>query len=289
MCPLLGNVSVPLLAAFPGAGRFSLIPAACAAPLLIAVVKDLLVYITVLGRRSSSSPSETGRLWQDLPPPCPRHRSCWRAGAGKTAWAAGFCLCHPGLGGRCWRCSSIPIRWTGPIVVFQPQCHPPAMPIVLARLFRGALALIALAGLYGRWRRASKAWPEYAAGFKKLRQQFSRCRRLFLPHVPAFGSAGLAICRHRQSGGLDCRPRSWRSALRQIFFHPHISTRTSSTPIAVPMAEARMAQVHRPFAAKLWRAFFLCTGASDGLRPSSLQLLGGIWICQTVPAVLVGL
>ena len=144
-----------------------------------------------------------------------------------------------------------------------------------------ALALIALLGFMAV-AAGVKAMPEYAGGLRKLRQQFRGAGA-----VPAHVSRlvrgrGLRRHRHRRAGA----GRDHVDRLRQSL-HPQHLSRNSSRPDCTPAdAKPQVAKIVA-FVAKLGALFFVL--ALQSSYAIQLQLLGGIWICQTVPAVLLAL
>jgi SSS family solute:Na+ symporter len=142
-----------------------------------------------------------------------------------------------------------------------------------------ALALIALLG-YMAVAAGVKAMPEYTAGFKSFGNNFA-VPALFLHMFPAWFSglafAAIAI------GAL--MPASIMAIACGNLFTRNIFKEFLS-PNCTPQAEARTAK-WAAFAAKLGALFFVLE--LQTAYAIQLQLLGGIWICQTVPAVLLAL
>jgi SSS family solute:Na+ symporter len=142
-----------------------------------------------------------------------------------------------------------------------------------------ALAMIALLG-YMAVAAGVKAMPEYAAGFERFGNNFA-VPALFLHMLPAW-FAGLAFAAIA-IGALV--PASVMAIACGNLFTRNIY-KDFINPNCAPRTEARVAKLIA-FAAKLGALFFVLE-----LRTSyaiQLQLLGGIWICQTLPSVLLAL
>jgi len=141
------------------------------------------------------------------------------------------------------------------------------------------LALIALLG-YMAYAAGVKDMPEYAAGFKSFGNNFA-VPALFLHMFPAW-FAGLAFAAIA-IGAL--MPASIMAIACGNLFTRNIY-KDLINPNCTPQAEARMAKLFA-FVAKLGALFFVLE--LQTAYAIQLQLLGGIWICQTVPAVLLAL
>ena len=142
-----------------------------------------------------------------------------------------------------------------------------------------ALALIALLG-YMAVAAGVDRMPEYAAGFAAYKANFA-VPALFLHMFPAwfagFAFAAIAI------GAL--MPASIMAIACGNLFTRNIF-KEYLAPDCTPQAEARTAKLVA-FLVKLGALFFILALKTD--YAIQLQLLGGIWICQTLPAVLLGL
>ena len=143
-----------------------------------------------------------------------------------------------------------------------------------------ALALIALLG-YMAVAAGVKAMPEYAAGFESFGNNFA-VPALFLHMFPRLvRGRGLRRHRHRRAGaGLDHGDR-----LRQSF-HPQYLQGIHRARL-----HARRRKRASPSWSPLSPSWGRCSSCWNCRRSYAiqLQLLGGIWICQTVPAVLLAL
>ena len=126
-----------------------------------------------------------------------------------------------------------------------------------------------------------KTMPEYAAGFDSFGNNFA-VPALFLHMFPGL-VRGRRLCRHRHrraGAGLDHGDR-----LRQSF-HPQYLQGLHRARLHAAAPKRRIAKLVA-FVAKLGALFFVLELQTT--YAIQLQLLGGIWICQTVPAVLLAL
>jgi solute:Na+ symporter, SSS family len=270
--PLLGTVSAPLLAAFAVLAAFTY-TSGLRGTALIAVVKDLLVYITVLAA-IIIIPSELGgydKVFAAMPakqlllPPAP---------AGSLG--AGFAYVTLALGSLL-ALFLYPHSVTG--LLSSSSRHVIRRNAMILPAYSVALALIALLG-YMAVASGVKAMPEYAAGFKSFGNNFA-VPALFLHMFPAWFSglafAAIAIGALMPASimAIACGNLFTRNIFKE-FLAPNCS----------PQAEARTAKL-AAFAAKLGALFFVLE--LQTAYAIQLQLLGGIWICQTVPSVLLAL
>ncbi|HEY0267580.1 MAG TPA: sodium:solute symporter, partial [Rhizomicrobium sp.] len=142
-----------------------------------------------------------------------------------------------------------------------------------------ALALIALLG-YMAVASGVKAMPEYAAGFKSFGNNFA-VPALFLHMFPhwfaglAFAAIAIGALMPASIMAIACGNLFTRNIFKEFL-----------APDCTPQAEARTAKLVA-FVAKLGALFFVLE--LQTAYAIQLQLLGGIWICQTVPAVLLAL
>ena len=142
-----------------------------------------------------------------------------------------------------------------------------------------ALALIALLG-YMAVAANVKAMPEFAAGFKAFGNNFA-VPALFLHMFPAwfagvaFAAIAIGALMPASIMAIACGNLFTRNIFKEYL-----------APDCTPKTEARVAKLVA-FAAKLGALFFVLE--LQTAYAIQLQLLGGIWICQTVPSVLVGL
>ncbi len=270
--PGLGHVSLPLLAAFCVLAAFTY-TSGLRGTALIAVVKDLLVYITVLAA-IIIIPSELGgydKVFHAVPPaqlllpPTPDH-----------SLGAGFAYVTLALGSLL-ALFLYPHSVTG--LLSSSSRHVIRRNAMILPAYSVALALIGLLG-YMAVAAGVKAMPEYAAGFKNFGNNFA-VPALFLHMFPAW-FAGLAFAAIA-IGAL--MPASIMAIACGNLFTRNIY-KEFIAPDCTPQREARMAKFVA-FAAKLGALFFVLE--LQTAYAIQLQLLGGIWICQTVPAVLLAL
>ena len=150
---------------------------------------------------------------------------------------------------------------------------------IILPIYSFALALIALLGFMAV-AAGVKAMPEYAAGFDRFGNNFA-VPALFLHMFPdwfagvAFAAIGVGALVPAAIMSIACGNLFTRNIYRDFI-----------APDCTPQTEARVAKLVA-FIAKLGALFFVLALKSS--YAIELQLLGGIWICQTVPAVLVAL
>jgi SSS family solute:Na+ symporter len=270
--PLLGTVSVPLIAAFIVLAVFTY-TSGLRGTALIAVVKDILVYITVLAA-IIIIPAQLGgygKMFAAVPPaqlllpPAPDHSL--GAGFGYVTLALGSLLAL----------FLYPHSVTG--ILSSSSRHVIRRNAIVLPAYSIALALIALLGFMAI-AAGVKAMPEYAEGFKAFGNNFA-VPALFLHSFPAwfagFAFAAIAI------GAL--MPASIMAIACGNLFTRNIF-KEYLAPNCQPQTEAKVAKLVA-FLAKLGALFFVLEMQTS--YAIQLQLLGGIWICQTLPAVLIGL
>ena len=142
-----------------------------------------------------------------------------------------------------------------------------------------ALALIAMMGFMAV-AAGVKAMPAFAPGFAKFGNNFA-VPALFLTVFPnwfagvAFAAIGVGALVPAAIMSIACGNLFARNIYRDFFVSD-----------CSPEAEARAAKLVS-FLAKLGALFFVLALKSS--YAIELQLLGGIWICQTVPAVFLAL
>ena len=150
---------------------------------------------------------------------------------------------------------------------------------IILPIYSFALALIALLGFMAV-AAGVKAMPAYAGGFGRFGNNFA-VPALFLSMFPnwfagvAFAAIGVGALVPAAIMSIACGNLFTRNIYRDFI-----------APDCTPEAEARVAKIVA-FIAKLGALFFVLALKSS--YAIELQLLGGIWICQTVPAVLVAL
>jgi SSS family solute:Na+ symporter len=270
--PLLGTVSVPLILAFIVLAAFTY-TSGLRGTALIAVVKDLLVYITVLAA-IIIIPTELGgygKIFAAVPakqlllPPTPQ--GSLGAGFAYVTLAVGSLLAL----------FLYPHSVTG--LLSSSSRHVIRRNAMVLPAYSVALAFIALLG-YMALASGVKAMPEYAAGFKSFGNNFA-VPALFLHMFPgwfaglAFAAIAIGALMPASIMAIACGNLFTRNIFKEFI-----------APDCKPETEARMAKFVA-FAAKLGALFFVLELQTT--YAIQLQLLGGIWICQTVPAVLLAL
>ena len=150
---------------------------------------------------------------------------------------------------------------------------------ILLPAYSLALALLALLG-YMAVAAGIKAMPEYAAGFKAFGNNFA-IPALFLHAFPAWfvGLAFAAIAIGALVPASIMAIASGNLFTRNIykqFINPHCTDRQEGRA-------AKLASLTVKLGALVFVLMFPTSAAIQ------LQLLGGVWICQTLPAVLVSL
>ena len=270
--PLLGSVSVPLIAAFCVLAAFTY-TSGLRGTALIAVVKDLLVYITVLAA-IIIIPAQLGgyaKIFAAVPakqlllPPAP-----------EGSLGAGFAYMSLAVGSLL-ALFLYPHSVTG--LLSSSSRHVIRRNAIVLPAYSVALALIALLG-YMAIASGVKEMPEYAAGFKSFGNNFA-VPALFLHMFPgwfagfAFAAIAIGALMPASIMAIACGNMFTRNIFKDFI-----------APDCTPQTEAKVAKLVA-FAAKLGALFFVLEMQTT--YAIQLQLLGGIWICQTVPAVLLGL
>ena len=270
--PLLGTVSLPLLAAFALLSAYTY-TSGLRGTALVAVVKDLLIYITVLAA-VIVIPAELGGYGKIFAAVDPKALILGRGTP--TNLGPGFAYVSLAIGSTL-ALFMYPHAITGLLsssgrrVVKRNAMLLPAYSI--------ALALIALLG-FAAAAAHLKTNPAYAAGFASFGNNFA-VPALFLQMFPpwfagiAFAAIAIGALVPASMMSIACGNLFTRNIYRD-FLKPHCS----------PAEEARTAKLVA-FLTKLGALLFVL-----GLKTSyaiELQLLGGIWIGQTVPAVLLAL
>jgi len=270
--PLLGTISVPLLAAFVVLAAFTY-TSGLRGTALIAVVKDILVYITVLAA-IIIIPSELGgygKMFAAVPakqlllPPAP---------AGSLG--AGFAYVTLALGSLL-ALFLYPHSVTG--LLSSSSRHVIRRNAMVLPAYSVALALIALLGFMALAAGVT-TMPEYAQGFKSFGNNFA-VPALFLHMFPgwfagfAFAAIAIGALMPASIMAIACGNLFTRNIFKEFI-----------APDCKPQTEAKVAKIVA-FLAKLGALFFVLELQTT--YAIQLQLLGGIWICQTVPAVLLAL
>jgi len=263
---------MPLIIAFVILAAFTY-SSGLRAPAMIAIVKDLLIYITVIAA-VIIIPAQLGgyaEIFASVPKeklllsePAEGSLGSYSAYATLALGSALALFLYPhALTGVLSASSAQVIRRNAAIL--------PAYSVVLALLaLLGYMALAA--GLSDK--------PEYAAGFEKYGPNFA-VPALFLDQFPGW-FAGVAFA----AIGIGALvPAAIMSIAVANLFTRNIYKEYIS-PNCTPAAESRMAKLIS-LVAKLGALFFVLL--LDTKLAIQLQLLGGIWIIQTVPAVIFGL
>ncbi|HEX4270761.1 MAG TPA: sodium:solute symporter [Rhizomicrobium sp.] len=270
--PLLGSVSLPLLAAFIVLAAFTYI-SGLRGTALIAVVKDILVYITVLAA-IVIIPTELGGYGKIFA--AVDSKQLLLARGTPDNLGPGFAYVTLALGSLL-ALFLYPHSVTG--LLSSSSRKVIRRNAIVLPAYSVALALIALLG-YMALASGVKQMPEYAAGFKSFGNNFA-VPALFLHAFPAW-FAGLAFAAIA-IGAL--MPASIMAIACGNLFTRNIF-KTFIAPDCAPTTEAKVAKLVA-FAAKLGALLFVLEIKTD--YAIQLQLLGGVWICQTLPSVLVGL
>ena len=271
--PVLGVVhNVPLLIAFVVLAAYTY-ASGLRGTALIAIVKDLLIYVTVLAA-IIVIPAELG-------------------GYGKvfaSVDAKKLLLAH-GTGGNLGGTFSYASLALGSALAL--FLYPHSMTGILSASSRRvvrrnaillpaysiALALIALLG-YMAIAAGLQSMPAYADGFKTFGNNFA-VPALFLRLFPAwfagFAFAGIAVGALVPASimAIACGNLFTRNIYKEFF-----------APNCTPRQESAMAKI-ASLLMKLGALFFVLELQTS--YAIELQLLGGIWICQTLPAVLIAL
>ena len=270
--PLLGSVSVPLILAFILLAAFTY-TSGLRGTALIAVVKDILVYVTVLAA-IIIIPSELGgygKIFAAVParqlllPPTPL-----------GSLGAGFAYITLALGSLLGL-FLYPHSVTG--LLSSSSRRVIRRNAMVLPAYSVALALIALLG-YMAMASGVASMPRYAEGFKSFGDNFA-VPALFLQMFPgwfaglAFAAIAIGALIPASIMAIACGNLFTRNIFKEFI-----------APDCRPETEARIAKLIA-FAAKLGALFFVLELQTT--YAIQLQLLGGIWICQTVPAVLLAL
>jgi len=270
--PLLGSVSLPLIGAFIVLAAYTY-NSGLRGTALVAVVKDMLVYVTVLAA-IIIIPSELGGYDKVFASVDPKllilaHGTANNLGPG----FAYVSLCI----GSTLALFMYPHAVTG--LLSASSRHVVKRNSMILPAYSVALALVALLG-YMAIATGVKAMPAYAAGFASFGNNFA-VPALFLHMFPAWfvGVAFAAIA----IGALV--PASMMAIACGNLFSRNIY-KDFINPACTPAEESRAAKL-TSLAVKLGALIFVLELQTT--YAIQLQLLGGIWICQTVPAVMLAL
>jgi SSS family solute:Na+ symporter len=243
------------------------------APALIAVVKDFLIYATVLAA-VIVIPSELGgygKIFAAVPP-----KSLLLPPAPSGSLGAGFSYASLALGSAL-ALFLYPHSITGLLSASSRGAIRRNAMIMPAYSF--ALALIALLGFMAV-AAGVKAMPDYAAGFASFGNNFA-VPALFLKMFPdwflglAFAAIAIGALVPAAIMSIACANLFTRNIYKEFI-----------APDCTPAQESQMAKI-ASLVVKLGALFFVLGFQSS--YAIELQLLGGIWMCQTLPSVLIAL
>jgi SSS family solute:Na+ symporter len=270
--PLLGNVSLPLIAAFIVLAAYTY-TSGLRGTALVAVVKDILIYATVLAA-IIIIPSELGGYGKVFASVAPQLVILGHGTAdnlGPSFAYVSLCI------GSTLALFMYPHAVTGLLSASNRRVV--KRNAMILPFYSLALALVALLG-YMAIAAGVKAMPAYAPGFTSFGNNFA-VPALFLHMFPAWfvGVAFAAIA----IGALV--PASMMAIACGNLFSRNIY-RDFINPACTPAQESRAAKL-TSLAVKLGALLFVLELQTT--YAIQLQLLGGIWICQTVPAVMLAL
>ncbi len=270
--PLLGQVSAPLLAAFVVLAAYTY-NSGLRGTALIAVVKDFLIYATVLAA-VIVIPSELGgyaKIFASVNP-----KTLLLAKGSAENLGGGFTYVTLALGSTL-ALFMYPHAVTG--LLSSSSRHVVRRNAMIMPAYSIALSLIALLGFMAV-AAGVKAMPAYAPGFASFGNNFA-VPALLLHMFPAWfaGVAFAAIA----IGALV--PASIMSIACGSLFTRNI-WKDFIQPDCPPAQEARIAKL-ASLATKIGALLFVLELPTT--QAIQLQLLGGIWMAQTVPAVLLAL
>jgi SSS family solute:Na+ symporter len=284
---VISGLGIPMNATIPGVGTipdFPLLVAFVAlatytytsglrAPAMIAIVKDLLLYVTVLSA-VIIIPAELGgyaKIFASVSPKVLILAPATATNLGPQSAYATLAL------GSTLALFLYPHAVTG--LLSSSSRHVVRRNAVALPLYSFALGLIALLG-YMAVAAGVKAMPEYAAGFKSFGNNFA-VPALFLRMFPswfvgvAFAAIAIGALVPAAIMSIACANLFTRNIYREFL-----------APACAPAREAAVAK----FASLVVKggALFFIIGLPMQYA-IQLQLLGGVWIIQTLPAVLLGL
>ena len=269
----LGTIpDVPLLIAFVVLAAYTY-TSGLRAPAMIAIVKDLLLYITVL-TAIVVVPAELGGYGKIFASVDPKALLLGPAKAGSLGPQAAYATLALG---STLALFLYPHAVTG--LLSSSSRHVVRRNAVVLPLYSFALGLIALLG-YMALAAGVKVVPEFAAGFKSFGNNFA-VPALFLKMFPswfvglAFAAIAIGALVPAAIMSIACANLFTRNIYREYF-----------APDCPPAREATVAKL-ASLIVKGGALFFII-----GLPMQyaiQLQLLGGVWIIQTLPAVLLGL
>jgi SSS family solute:Na+ symporter len=264
--------NMPLLAAFAALSLYTY-RSGLRGTALIAVVKDFLIYATVLAA-IIIIPAQLGgfaKIFASVDP-----KTVLLAPGDSKNLGAGFAYASLALGSAL-ALFLYPHSVTGILSSSSRQVIQRNSIFLPAYSF--ALALIALMG-YMAVAAGVKSMPEYASGFAMFGNNFA-IPALFLHAFPAwfagvaFAAIAIGALVPAAIMAIACANLFTRNIFKEFI-----------APDCSPRQEAEVAKI-ASLTVKLAALFFVLE--LRGSYAIELQLLGGIWICQTLPAVLISL
>jgi SSS family solute:Na+ symporter len=270
--PLVGNVSVPLIAAFSVLAAYTY-TSGLRGTALIAVVKDLLVYITVLAA-VIVIPAELGGYGKVFASIDPRLLALGRAT--HTNLGPGFTYVTQAIGSTL-ALFMYPHAVTG--LLSSSSRHVVKRNAMILPAYSLALAAVAMLGFMAV-AAGVDFMPAYAPGFASFGNNFA-VPALFLHMFPpwfvgvAFAAIAIGALVPASMMAIACGNLFTRNIYKDFL-----------APDCAPEQEARMAK-RVAFLTKLGALLFVLLLQTT--YAIQLQLLGGIWVAQTVPSVLLAL
>ncbi|OJT94824.1 MAG: sodium:solute symporter [Alphaproteobacteria bacterium 65-7] len=270
--PGFGAVDVPLLIAFTILAFYTY-SSGLRAPALIAVVKDMLVYVTVFAA-IIFIPTQLGgygKVFEAVP----KETILLAKGAGADLGAE-FAYASLALG-SILALFLYPHAVTG--LLSSSSRHVIRRNAMILPAYSLALALIALLG-YMAIAAGVKASPEYADGFAAFGNNFA-VPALFLKMFPdwfagvAFAAIAIGALVPAAIMSIACANLFTRNIYKE-FINPNCTG-------AQEASVAKIVSIVVKFGALIFVLELKSTYAIQ------LQLLGGIWMCQTLPSVLIAL
>ncbi len=243
------------------------------APAMIAIVKDLLIYVTVIAA-VVIIPGKLGGYGAIFASVAPEKLTLAPPPAGSLGSYSAYATLALGSALALFL---YPHAMTG--VMSASSGHVIRRNAALLPAYSFVLALIALLG-YMALASGVSAKPEYAEGFKLYGANFS-VPALFLDQFPswfvgvAFAAIGIGALVPAAIMSIAVANLFTRNVYREFI-----------SPDCTPEAEARMAKI-MSLVAKVGALVFVLE--LEQRLAIQLQLLGGIWIIQTLPAIFFGL
>ncbi len=271
--PGIGTIhDFPLLVAFAVLALYTY-SSGLRAPALIAVVKDSLLYITVIAA-IIIIPTELGGFGKIFAAVDPKALILGPATAASLGPQAGYATLALG---STLALFLYPHAVTG--LLSSSSRHVVRRNAVVLPAYSFALGLIALLGTMAV-AAGVKSLPQYAAGFKAFGNNFA-VPALFLHMFPgwfvgiAFAAIAIGALVPAAIMSIACANLFTRNIWREYF-----------DPNCAPAREAQVAKI-ASLVVKVGALFFVIELPTS--YAIQLQLLGGIWIIQTLPPVLLGL